>query len=171
MSIMSIILYTDYNKLSSDFTATFRKNNQFEPFESVKARNSKYWWWSKCLKEAVAVYGQKKMKWHDYLEKEQLYGPFYCGMSNVMSLPRFSIPLLSPTSTSKQISVALRFSGSHGMLIEMNNYGYKSQWIPGLDVSWISRFKEEDERYMIIIYTICILQIYRHIIYIQIVLW
>ena len=65
----------------------------------------------------------------------------------VMPMPRFAITLLSPTSTSCHIEVAARFSGNRGIIIEFHNEEGMAAWVMGLDVSWISRFKEEDERY------------------------
>eukprot|EP01083_Nonionella_stella_P107089 309764_1 len=60
----------------------------------------------------------------------------------------FSMRLCSPTSTSKQIEVAMKFSGQNGIVLQMNNpqgiLQYK--WLHGFNVSWVSRFKEEDER-------------------------
>ena len=90
-------------------------------------------------------YGQTHRNWIDH-QGGKLTGPFYCGMSMVMKMTQFAIDLLSPTSTSCQICVALKFSGHEGIVIELNNTTFAKQ-TRGLDVSWISRFKEEDERY------------------------
>ena len=54
--------------------------------------------------------------------------------------------LFLPTSTSVRIEVAMRFSGNKGLMIEMNNNGGKGKYLRGFDVSWLSLFKEEDER-------------------------
>ena len=138
--LIAITLYTDYTELSSDFSASFRRKNPFESEESVKQRNhSKYWWWSTTLKQVLDGYGQSK-----YLE-----GPFYCGMSWVMTLPQFQIHLYSPTSTSVQIAVALKFCGDSGIVMEFTNTEGKATGTKGFDCSWLSRFKEEDERYYI----------------------
>ena len=79
-----------------------------------------------------------------------------------MAMPQFNVELLSPVSTSVHLSVALRFSGEQGMIIELNNqhsnrneYGLLGEDpnIRGFDVSWISRYGlEEDERYIIYLY-------------------
>ena len=64
----------------------------------------------------------------------------------MLSMPQFSILLLSPTSTSVHIEVAMKFSGESGIIIEFSNY-FEPAWEAfGFDVSTISRFKEEDER-------------------------
>ena len=55
--LISIILYTDYTHLSSNFSSTFRKHGVFDSVFMAKTRNKKYWWWSKYLAETVSVYG------------------------------------------------------------------------------------------------------------------
>ena len=143
--LITIILYTDYTDLSSHFTSSFRKSNTFEPYQATKQRHRNYYWMSKLLRETVRCYGQN----HDDNTDEYtgIFGPFYCGMSAVMTMPQFSIQLFSPTSTSCQIAVATRFSGESGIIIEFDNDGGHASFIHGLNVSWISRFREEDERY------------------------
>ena len=59
--IQSLILYTDFSMLSSSFTSTFRKKYENESLESVKNRNSSYYWMSKFLIEAVNGYGYLEM--------------------------------------------------------------------------------------------------------------
>ena len=80
-------------------------------------------------------------------------------MSVAMNIPSFSMRLSSPTSTSMQISVAIKFSGREGMVITLNNPatrdkcggnvtgGYEYGWLRSFNCSWISKFKEEEERY------------------------
>ena len=133
--VLCIILYTDYSSLCTDFSSTFRKLHTFESMQSIKMRHQKYCHLSMGLRAAVNYWGDMRLK-----------GPFYCGMSMVMNMPQFSITVLSPTSTSVQIAVSLKFSGQEGILVQ---FGFESfsPFRCGLDVSWISRFKEEDERY------------------------
>ena len=42
--LASIILYTDYSNLSSQFTSTFRKSNTFEPIQATIQRHRHYYW-------------------------------------------------------------------------------------------------------------------------------
>ena len=150
-NLISLILYCDYTELSGNFTATFRKKGPFEPLNQTKHRNSKYWHWSKILKETVDAFGADGAggRWNSMTGQHQgkLKGPFYTGMSVVMNLPQFNIQLLSPTSTSVHLEVAMKFSGDSGMIIEFENKSGDGRYIKGFDCSWISRFKEEDERY------------------------
>ena len=140
--LISVILYTDYTNLSSQFTSTFRQNGLFEPMNVTKERNRKYAYWSKLLLETVQVYGDTGEFW----DGGMLCGPFYCGMSTVMRMPQFQILLQSPTSTSLHVEVAMKFSGEEGIIIEFNNSNVMSRQTKGFDVSYISRYKEEEER-------------------------
>ena len=148
--LISIILYTDYTSLSAHFTSTFRKSNAFEPIQSTKRRHANYYWMAKILEECRSSHGQRKTS--------GLIGPFYCGMSVVMSMPQFAIGLHSPTSTSCHIEVAMKFSGQSGIIIQFDNSRGRATMLDGIDVSLVSRFREEDERYenCILLRQICI---------------
>lgn len=142
--VISVILYTDYSALSAHFSSTFRKAGFFEPLNVSKERNGKYAYFSKFLMETVQVYGQNG-------KYGTLSGPFYSGMSRIMKMPQFQIFLSSPTSTSVHLEVAMKFSGGEGIIIEFDNKTHgilKSEYTKGFDVSYISRYPEEDERYL-----------------------
>eukprot|EP01084_Bolivina_argentea_P150987 263599_1 len=65
-------------------------------------------------------------------------------MSHIKIIPEFNIRLCSPTSTSINIEVAIRFSGHYGMIIQLNNNN--SPYIRGFNCSWLSNYPEENER-------------------------
>eukprot|EP01084_Bolivina_argentea_P008921 16699_1 len=91
---------------------------------------------SRILRETVEIFG---------IDKEYRGASFYTGISFVMSIPSFRIRLCSPSSTSTQIEVAIKFSGRNGMILKlMKAKGWNS--LQAFDCSWISRYKEEDER-------------------------
>ena len=73
-------------------------------------------------------------------------GPFYCGMSVVLNIPQFAIRLNGPTSTSLHIEVAMRFGGTQGMIIQLNNEGENAEDERHFDCEWLSAFPEESER-------------------------
>ena len=111
-------------------------------------------------------YGQDYNKGRGMLDP--LQGPYYCGMNFVMNMSQFNIKLYGPTSTSKQLSVATRFSGDKGFLIKfVNERSDKPNHdiptnVTGFDVSWLSRFgSQEDERYNFFLLTLCIIIIHR----------
>ena len=137
-NLTAIILYTDFTELSSNFTSTFRKQNAFETLSQIKERNRRYWWWSKTLRETVELFGA-----HAW----DMNGPYYCGMSYVMTLPALAIRLCSPTSTSVHLEVALKFAGEEGIIIQFNTSKTTGfEYLRGFDCSFISKYKEEDER-------------------------
>ena len=101
--LMSIILYTDYSALSSHFSSTFRKSTTFEPVQATKKRHRNYYWMSKLLRETVTVYGQNNNTNIFGATADKLGGPFFCGVSMVLTMPQFNITLFSPTYSSNSL--------------------------------------------------------------------
>ena len=145
--LVSLVLYCDYSKLSAAFSRSFRKASRFQTIENIKLRNSKYYYFAKYLRETVEAYGQCSME-------GTLTGPFYCGMNILLEMPSFNIRLCAPTSTSMHIEVALKFSTEQGIIIQFQNPKESIQyyWLRGFNVSWLSRYKEEDERFVLFIF-------------------
>ena len=56
--ILSVILYTDWTTLCTQFSATFRREHRNESLYSVKQRNAEYAVWSRLLRETVEYWGQ-----------------------------------------------------------------------------------------------------------------
>ena len=150
--LLALALYTDHDKLCTKFSESFRALNAFEPLDSVKKRNSAFFWMSKHLRELVECFGQCsqiiKKKKRGYVD--QMRGPFHCGLTVVLNLPSLSMRLNSPTSTSKQIEVAMKFSGPMGMVITFDNPRRDEEYsfVRGFDCSWFSCHPEEDERFV-----------------------
>ena len=150
--LLSIILYTDTNELSSDFSASFRKRNPCETLSQIKGRNSQYWWWSRRLREAVELYGEisGNSQYYNTLPTYETVH-FYTGTSKTMQIPSFCVRLCAPTSTSIHLEVAASFAGRDGMILQFGTNRiihtiYNNLRL--LDVSWISKYREEDERYL-----------------------
>ena len=138
--IISLILYCDYSAYSTKFSSTFRCLSHKETMVDVKKRNSEFWYQSKYFRETIEIYGRRDGR------DDSKSGPFFCGIDGVLCIPQFAIRLNSPTSTSRQIEVALNFAQRKGMIIELNNTGHsRAKWFPFLDVAWLSRFPDEDE--------------------------
>ena len=89
------------------------------------------------LRETVELFGESA---------SMMQQQFYTGMSYAMSMPSFSIRLCSPTSTSVQLPVAVKFGGGKGIILQLNCNTIISTPVRAFDCSFISRFKEEDER-------------------------
>ena len=148
--LVAIICYTDYDRLQTAWTATFRNKHFGESLASIKQRNQHYYNLSKSLAEAVQCFGNQCMTYLDgwsHLEYTEQSGPFYCGMSSIMPLSSFNLRLQSPTSTTLHREVAVRFAKESGIMIKVNNNELNiNKRCAFLNTSWISRFPEEDER-------------------------
>ena len=148
--IMSLILYCDFTEYCTSFSSTFRKISMTETMEDVKMRNSAYWHQSKSFREAVECFGALSPEATDYMpdDMQPVSGPFFSGLNCVLAIPEFSLRLKSPTSTSVHIEVSLKFASKTGIIIQLNNPGthMSSTLLPILDVSWLSRYPDEDER-------------------------
>ena len=120
----SVILYCDYSDLSTDFTLSFRKSQQFQTLTQIKRKNSRYYHWSKILRDTMEEYGTDYHGeyWDtnrfygetyddDDLSEPKLIGPFYCGMSIILKLSQFNMFIYQPLSTSVHLEVAHKFSG------------------------------------------------------------
>ena len=109
-----------------------------------KKRNSRYYHLAKGLKECLYVFGQSHKLKQGLLEP--LRGPFFTGMSFVMTMGHFGMKLFGPTSTTMHKEVAVRFADK-GMLIEFQNDKCEGKLVRGFDVAWISKYGlQEDER-------------------------
>ena len=150
-NLLSVILYCDWTDLSTRFSSTFWKTESYESIESIKKNNREYAIWSKLLRETVQFYGNKgylnkfpndpvmNEKWN--VNDGRIKGPFYCGLSAVMVIPKFNIRLCGPTSTSKQLEVAMRFGGDNGMIMTLQNDSYHlSRILRGFNCSWLSNY-------------------------------
>ena len=146
-AIICMIMYCDYTDLSRDFTLSFRKSNPFQPISQIKKHNSLYYHWSKILKQTITDYGQWR---NDHVggrgKLPRLVGPFYSGLSAVLTLSQFTMYIHSPLSTSAHLEVAVVFADEEGMILELDHKIGYAMFLRGMDVSWLSRYREEDER-------------------------
>ena len=129
--IQSLILYTDFTKLSQSFTSTFRRLYENEPLESVKNRNCSYYWMSKLLIEIITGYSEMPST-----ASEELY----CGLNKALYIPNGNIHLRGPVSTSKEFAIAINYSTNDDVILELTG-----RYQPRFHVSWLSRYIEEDE--------------------------
>lgn len=161
-NLICLLLYTDYSAHCTAFSASFRALNVFEPMSLTKERNRNYWWMAKTLRETVELYGQCRYA-HD--TNGSIFGPFYCGVNRILVLPQFNLRLCAPTSTTVHIEVAYKFATSEGSSIQMNN-DRRSTWdfLRCFNVSFLSRFPDEDERCVVTIYfcLFCVCPYFKH---------
>ena len=146
--VIALILYCDYSAYCTEFSGTFRRLSRLESMEDVKKRNSAYWFQSRYIREVIECFGinNDTQVLQDGIKAEP--GPFYCGIDVVLAIPQFSLRLCGPTSTSKHLEVSLNFSKRTGMIIELDNptQDPRAAAVPFVDVLWLSRFPDEDER-------------------------
>ena len=81
-NLLSVILYTDFSELCTEFSKTFRRLQPYEPLHSVKKRNKEYAIWSRTLRETVEGFGDPAhSKTFNY----------FTGLSAVMVMPEMNI--------------------------------------------------------------------------------
>jgi len=148
----ALVLYCDFSDWCFEFGKSFRKIKWNDSLNDIKKRNSKFYWASRYLREAVHYFGTSAflLKAGQRLidrGKDISFGPFFTGMKGVMNVPSFSMSPNGPTSTSAQPSVAARFAGDGGMIIVLDTRFGHNQLEHCFDCSWLSAFNEEDERF------------------------
>ena len=141
--IQAVILYTDFTELCTLFSQSTRELAFGDGLKEIKARNGKFFHFSKYLREMVNYFGSNG-RGDGFAMNGRVNGPFYSGVSVVLNVSEFSIAFNSPTSTTQTMEVALRFAGSNGMILTVNNDD-ESRQQPLLNASWISCYAEEDE--------------------------
>jgi len=143
--IISVILYCDLSAYCSSFSGSFRKLWWYETMESVKKRNSEFWFQSKLFRESVEIFGSYGLD--SYFSRFEESGPFFSGVNRVMAIHQFLIRLSCPISTSKQMEVSMNFAKRSGIIITLNNDGHSNAYLTSFfDCSWLSRYPDEDER-------------------------
>lgn len=137
--LLCVILYCDTNKLQCEFSKTFRKQNPFDTVENIKQRHRRYYWFARRLIETIHCFGINN-------SSKKNPGPFFCGLSRLLTIAQFTIYLRAPLSTSKDIEIAVRFATEDGIILTLDNEKYPQNRNNMIDCSWISRYAEENER-------------------------
>lgn len=145
--ILSLICYCDLTNFSREWSSTFRFIKFGESIQQLKHRNSRFYHCSKHMIEVVNVFGISGPSMLDPNRNGHETGPFYCGLNYPLLFPSYVTRFCGPCSTSKQLSVATRFADSKGVIISLTNK--YNEYLQLFDCSWLSNFKEEDERVFI----------------------
>ena len=140
----AIILYCDFTKLCTLFSRSLRKNGPNDGLKEIKKNNSKFFHFTKALREIVTYFGSDSGPYPWQTMNGVVKGPFFSGVSVVLNLSEFSIGFNTPTSTTMTREIALRFA-SNGMVITIGNQKGMSKLQPVFSAKWISAFSEEDE--------------------------
>ena len=140
MHVVAILLYCDFDELSTAFSRTFRSMTLWETMESVKRRNSNFYHLSKLLKEAVHIWGT--------CGESSGTTKFWCGLDFKVFAPKCLINLYGPLSTTTDFVVASAFGNNgNGSILRISNeetfYGPKVRF---LEVAALSNYSNENER-------------------------
>eukprot|EP01084_Bolivina_argentea_P259768 438450_1 len=117
--ILSIMFYTNFTRLSSEFSTTFRKISKSDTDDALKKRHSAYCNWAKYLRETVDLYGLPMGDTNTKLF-------FFHGISHKMVFNGFQTSFKGPTSTTLQYSTAVLFASQgmeEGIVITIKNNG------------------------------------------------
>eukprot|EP01084_Bolivina_argentea_P194680 334059_1 len=155
--LISIIIYCSYSHLSAKFSETFRRlkktndtkqeeevklndisslrniNCAVENDNSLKQRNSNFYFLSKYINEAVNIYS-KQSKDVDMMR-------FYHGIDKEMIFNSMKGFMYQPLSTTSVYEVAINFSMNSGMVVEINCHPNSRYF----DCAWISDYPSERE--------------------------
>eukprot|EP01084_Bolivina_argentea_P091660 164971_1 len=155
-NLMSVLFYTDYSKLSYNFSLTFRQLASSETNENLKKRNSVFWHWSKLLHETIHCWGNVLNAEKSTSEKCTSFNkdePFILSLYHGVSFIYFSsfvTKFHSPTSLTRQLEVATIFASTDGIIIEVEQgKGYWTYNPFYFNCSLVSAYAVEDERLFI----------------------
>ena len=140
--LLSVLLYTNFDTLSYQFSCTFRKMSLNETIESCRDRNKEFAIWSRLLIETVELFGTMM----GGIFSNNKLQTFYHGISAPLVFSGFLTFFSSPTSTSTQLPVAAIFANNDGIVLELGKY---EDHVTFFDCTWLSCFSNEDERLFI----------------------
>eukprot|EP01084_Bolivina_argentea_P059536 108739_1 len=131
--LISLKLYTDFCEITKKFKKTMRKKNHLESLESLICRNSECAQWSRYIKESCSFYGGNLGK----------NITLYTGLTRKLLFSSMRQHFECPLSTTLNYNKALTFCKDNGCVLKLKAGNSKTRYF---DVSWLSRYKEEQER-------------------------
>eukprot|EP01084_Bolivina_argentea_P146032 255821_1 len=136
--IAAMILYCNHDQLACRLLRTYETRRANEQLFAVKKRHQEFVNWSRLLRETVDYYGTDTVE----------LGSCYIGVEYII-VPAIKVRLRAPISTSKYLSVVLRFLNDmkDGIIIEIgaNNYMSSSYELSGFACNWLCNFSGENE--------------------------
>eukprot|EP01084_Bolivina_argentea_P283857 486276_1 len=134
--LLCLAIYCNFDTLQSEFSKTYRKQDEKETDSSLLDRHSTFWFFGRALKTVVNVFGRVS-KWH-----------LYHGMSGKLILPAYymNVVINTPFSTSKSFPVAVNFA-DNGLVIEFEPCPLTKDQGGAISmaVNWISDYPNEAE--------------------------
>eukprot|EP01084_Bolivina_argentea_P113376 202067_1 len=134
--LICIIIYCGYDKLSYEFSKTYRTLKD-EDKMSMKKNHSKFYHFAKLLNELVHAYSVQAYQSNTWRA--------YHGMNKTMKFKQLNFHSYQPFSTTSCYEVAVNFANYTGMVIELDFDGYTRFF----DCAWISPYPNEHELFFI----------------------
>eukprot|EP01083_Nonionella_stella_P198056 727535_1 len=138
--ILAIKFYTQMDEQQRAFRKSFRKISEKDTDREVIRRHIKeYYHWGKCLHHAITVYGET-------INNKTV--AYYHGLKGQFMFSSLKQDFNIPTSVTTDITVAERFSGVNGIVLQLKcQWEYDSKWnrSKALSVEWIKKTQNEKE--------------------------
>eukprot|EP01083_Nonionella_stella_P183497 663325_1 len=123
--VIALKMYTDFDALQGVYRRAYYDEDENERYSIQR----QFYHWNELLAKAVAK------------SRDIITQTLYHGIDSAVSVATFFGKYYGPWSTTKLLRVAKDFAGDNGRVLEIfPSFGRK-----GLDVSWISRFPDEQE--------------------------
>eukprot|EP01084_Bolivina_argentea_P128098 226482_1 len=150
--ILSLIMYTNYDRLQYEFSKTYRENNG--------DNHTEFYWFGRSLKFSVHKFGT--------MIKDGDITQFYHGIGEKLIFSKYigdavedGIFILCPLSTSSVYEVAVNFTNdNNGLVIQFGHDGFNrlGQYNKYFSLSWLSDYGNEKE--CLFIQNLYVLKIY-----------
>eukprot|EP01084_Bolivina_argentea_P088766 160264_1 len=127
-SVIALSLHCNFTSLNYLLGISMRENGGIE--------HKKFYYWAKCLKEAVHKHGTRI--------KDGMIKQFYHGVDKQFVFPSYvnSVEINCPLSTSSSFAVACSFASNEGLIIQFkDDIGYNRYF----SVGWLSDYGAEQE--------------------------
>eukprot|EP01084_Bolivina_argentea_P049635 91289_1 len=145
--LISLMLYCNFDVLQYEYSKTFRPIDRNESAASIKERHRNFFHFSKLLRECVECFGMKKPNSDITV---------FHGTNKKFVFPAMHAFVAGPFSTTTDYNVAINFSQSKGMILELciekDNFSISSRdgdeaknRLCCMDTWWISDYVNEQE--------------------------
>ena len=138
-NIISLILYTDFTKLSYKFSQTYIAQNEIETLNDIKKRHRNYHWFAKSLNIVIQLFGKsinKNVYYYHCINIPVSFNSTICRFNHVYSM-------------TNSIEVGTNFSVNNGILLKLASYNKFNNDYNYFNLNLISSFTNEYEKLFI----------------------
>eukprot|EP01084_Bolivina_argentea_P054900 100676_1 len=145
--LIAVMIYCNFDILSTRFSETFRRIPMNESDESLKTRHSNYVHLAKFLRELECFGIQREGS----LPQKQPIPLLFHGVSEDVSFQTTRACINGPFSTTSDYYVALQFCQFKGTILELklDSFWNFRVYSPGFECHWLSDFANEQEWFFI----------------------